>query len=290
MSIHYKIKNKLLIDYVYILLGSISLALSTNIFYEVNEIAPGGITGLSIIIETIGNKFFSIDIPIWFSTIMLNVPLMIWGLISNGKKFIFRSVVAIIMLSIMLYITKFIKIAPFDMIISVMYGAILAGVGIGLVLKSNASTGGTDLIASILTMKKKRLSIGTIMFCFDAFVITCGFFVFGPERALYAIIAEFITSRIVSLFLGGFVFCKCVFMISERTNDLAEAILNKLQRGVTNIKAQGMYTMQEKNILFCVITDKEIVALKEIIEDIDPAAFVIVSDANEVLGQGFKIF
>lgn len=281
-------KKNILIEYLCILAGTTLMAIATNIFYESNDIVTGGITGLSIVIQYLSGKFFGFAIPLWMTTIVLNIPLLILGMRANGRKFIFRTIISIILLSIMLYLTKGFEVKDFDMTISSIYGGLLIGIGLGLVFRSGATTGGTDLSASIINSKHKQIPIATIMFSIDAFVIASGFFTFGAKKAMYAIIAEFITSRILDMMLEGFIFSKSVFIISEKTDEIADKILNQMRRGVTSLTGRGMYTKKEKNILFCVMTNKEVFNLKTMINTIDPKAFIIVTDAHEVLGNGFR--
>jgi uncharacterized membrane-anchored protein YitT (DUF2179 family) len=283
-------KKKVFLEYLFIIIGTFAMAIATNVFYEANGIAPGGITGLSIIIKSIGERFFSCAIPIWLTTIVLNAPLLICGLIINGKKFVFRTLISICLLSIMLYITKEIKIENIDMILASVYGAVLMGFGLGLVFRNGSTTGGSDLIASMINKKNKNFPVPIIMFCIDAVVISSGFLVFGPREAMYAIIAEFITSRLIGVMLEGLSFCKCVFIISDKSDEISKNILDKLHRGVTSLTGCGMYTKKERTVLFCAITEKEIILLEQIVNKFDKNAFVIVSNANEVVGNGFKNF
>lgn len=281
-------KRKVLFEYLCILAGTTIMAIATNIFYESNSIVTGGITGLSIVIQYLSGKFFGFPIPLWMTTVALNIPLLILGAKVNGKKFITRTIIAIGFLSIMLYLTKGLEAKDFDMTLCSIYGGLISGLGLGLVFRNGATTGGTDLSASIINAKNKHLPIANIMFCIDACVVTAGFFTFGARNAMYAIIAEFITSRIIDMMLEGFIFSKSVFIISEKTDEIAEKILNQMQRGVTSLLGRGMYTKKEKNVLFCVMTNKEVYNLKTMINLIDPQAFVIVTDAHEVLGKGFR--
>ena len=281
-------KSKLWFEYLCILAGTTIMAIATNIFYEPNSIVTGGISGLSIVIQYLSGKFFNYPIPLWATTIVLNIPLLILGARVNGRKFISRTIVSIILLSTMLYVTKGIETQGFDMTISSIYGGLLMGLGLGLVFRNGATTGGTDLTASIINAKNKHLPIANLMFCIDACVIASGFFTFGAKNAMYAIIAEFITSRIVDMMLEGFISSKSVFIISEKTDEIADKILNQMKRGVTSLLGQGMYNKAEKNVLFCVMTSKEVFSLKTMIKEIDPKAFVIVNDAHEVLGKGFR--
>ena len=282
------VRKNVLKEFLFIFAGTFIMAVATNVFYKANNIVTGGITGLSIVIHYLSSNFLHYGIPLWLTTILLNIPLLILGLKINGRKFIIRTVVAIFSLSLMLALTKNFKVEDFDMTISAVFGGLLTGIGLGLVFRNGATTGGTDLTASIINSKNKQFPVPGIMFCIDSCVIATGFFTFGATNAMYAIIAEFITSRVLDMVLEGFLLSKSVFIISEKTDEISKVILEELGRGVTSISGRGMYTRQEKNILFCVTNKKEVFSLKVMIKTIDPDAFVIVFDAHEVLGNGFQ--
>ncbi len=281
-------KKNVIKEYFFIFLGTFCMAAATNIFFESNNLVTGGITGLSIVIQFLGTKFFNFPVPLWLTTIVLNIPLLILGMRINGFKFILRTIISIIFLSTMLALTKNFKVDELDLTISAIYGGFLTGIGIGLVFRNNSTTGGTDLAANIIKSKYKQFPVALIMFSIDACIIATGFVTFGAANAMYAIIAEFITSRVLDMMLEGFLFSKSVFIISERTNEIADKILNQMNRGVTSLIGRGMYTKKEKDILFCVMNNKEVFNLKIMIKEIDPNAFIIVTDAHEVLGSGFR--
>ena len=281
-------KKNVIKEYFFIFLGTFCMAAATNIFFESNNLVTGGITGLSIVIQFLGTKFFNFPVPLWLTTIVLNIPLLILGMRINGFKFILRTIISIIFLSTMLALTKNFKVDELDLTISAIYGGFLTGIGIGLVFRNNSTTGGTDLAANIIKSKYKQFSVALIMFSIDACIIATGFVTFGAANAMYAIIAEFITSRVLDMMLEGFLFSKSVFIISERTDEIADKILNQMNRGVTSLIGRGMYTKKEKDILFCVMNNKEVFNLKIMMNEIDPNAFIIVTDAHEVLGSGFR--
>lgn len=282
-------KKDIFMTYFFILIGTFIMAVAANFFYESNHIITGGFTGLGIVIRYLSGKFFNYKIPLWMTNLILNVPLLILGFKCLGKKFILRTILAIGLFSSMLYLTRDLKIKNFDdMMISALYGGILTGFGLGLVFRKNSSTGGSDLIASIINFKRREISVAKILFLTDVIIISIGLFIFGIKNAMYAIIAEFITSKVLDLVLEGFIFSKSVFIISNNPDLIANKILNDLKRGVTSLKGQGMYTRKDKNVLFCVLNAREIFKLKAMIKEIDENAFIIVNDAQEVLGNGFR--
>ena len=161
------------------------------------------------------------------------------------------------------------------------------GAGIGLVFAARATTGGTDLIAALIQHFLRHYSISSIMWIIDTAIVLLGAFLYGIQMALYAIIAIYLTSKISDGIIDGLKFSKAAFIITEKPGELASLVMEELDRGVTGISATGMYSGQNKNMLFCVVARKEIVRLKELAKDCDPDAFVIVTDVREVLGEGF---
>ena len=163
----------------------------------------------------------------------------------------------------------------------------MVGAGVGLVLSAQVATGGTDLIATLLHMKFRAYSIAQILQVIDGLIILAGIYVCGIQASLYAVFAVFITSRVSDLITEGGKFSKAVYIISDQYEQIADAVLHQMNRGTTLLPAVGMYRGEEKNMLFCIVSKKEVVILKEHIRNIDVHAFVIVTDAREVLGEGF---
>jgi uncharacterized membrane-anchored protein YitT (DUF2179 family) len=168
-----------------------------------------------------------------------------------------------------------------------LYGGLLQGVGIGLVFLGGGTTGGTDLLAAIIQNFMRHYSIAQIMQFVDGAVVLVGMYVFGVERALYAIIAVYLVTKVSDGIIEGLKFSKSVYIITEKPDEVSRMVMEDLDRGITGISAKGMYSGQDKLMLFCVVGKKELVHLKEMIDEIDPNAFVIVGDAREVHGEGF---
>ena len=171
--------------------------------------------------------------------------------------------------------------------LSAVYGGVIQGIGIGLVFLGQGTTGGTDMMAAIIQKRLPHYSIAQILQIIDGLVIVVGIYVFGIQRALYAIIAVFLVTKVSDGIIEGLKFSKAAYIITEKPEEISRMIMEDIDRGVTGISARGMYSGVEKLMLFCVVSKKEIVKLKEKIHEIDPGAFVIVSDAREVHGQGF---
>ncbi|WP_058486743.1 YitT family protein [Defluviitalea phaphyphila] len=281
------IRRELFREYLLIILGTTILACAINLFFEKQGLVTGGITGLAIVVKHITQPYFKGGIPLWFTNIILNIPLFLIGIMIRGKGFGVKSLFSTFYLSFALYYTKFLPTPPADMLLSSLFGGVLSGVGLGFVFISKSTTGGTDLAASIIQHYIKHFPVGQIMVVLDAVIIFSGALIFGPVKAMYAIIAVYITGKILDNMLEGIHFSKAVYIISDKGDIIADEIMRKMDRGVTGLNGRGMYTKDKKEILFCVVSKKEIFQLKEIVRNKDHEAFVIVSDVREVLGEGF---
>lgn len=277
-------------DYLLIIVGTVILALAINMFFEKQSLVTGGFTGLAIVVKHVTKDIFGngkgIDLGV--TNLVLNIPLLIMGISLKGKKFAGKTLFSTLFLSLALFITKNVPAVTMDLLLSSVFGGIFAGVGLGLVFMAYSTTGGTDLAATIIQHYVKHYSIAKIMLCLDSIIIILGIFMFGIERAMFAIIAVFITAKVIDGILEGITFSKAAFIISDNYNEISKELMKQLDRGVTGLEGKGMYTDKEKKVLFCVVSKKEIVQLKELVKKIDKNAFVIVADVREVLGEGFK--
>ena len=281
-------KYKKLYDSMLVLMGTGILAFAIQCLYDPVELVTGGFTGLSIIIKNVTSGIFEGGIPLWFSNLVLNIPVFIIGYFLKGKSFIGKTLFGTLMLSAWLYIMPVIPIAEGDYMIAAIFGGVLAGLGIGLVLKAEATTGGTDMVASLLQLKLRHYSIVQIMQVLDNLIVLTGLFIFGMRPALYSVIAIVVATYVSDMVLEGSNYAKGVFIITSQHEEVANRIIKDLDRGVTGLDARGMYTGNDKCMLYCVVSMKEIIKLKDVVVEIDPSAFVIVSDVREVLGKGFK--
>ncbi len=271
-----------LYEYGSITLGVFLMSFGINMFYSQHQMVTGGVTGLSIVLNTV------FSVPIWLSNILLNLPLFILGIKIKGRDFLIRTLYATVMLSVGLYLTEFIPVFETDLTLAAIFGGAFGGIGIGLVFRAMATTGGSDLAASLINSRFGHISVSRIMFIIDAFVILIGLFVFGPLRTLYSIVAVFVCSRFIDALLEGLNFAKAAFIISDNSIEISKRLLSDMNRGVTSLSGKGMYTGQDKNVVFCVVSKKQIVTLKNIVKDVDKNAFVIVADVREVVGNGFS--
>ncbi len=280
-------RKQWIMDIGKIILGTFLLALGLSVFFEPYDVVTGGVTGIGIIIKELSVRLTGHEVPLYLSNLIINIPLLVIGLGLKGKRFMGKTLAGTLLLSVFLYLTAQIRLTNEDMILNALFGGILCGAGVGLVLSAAATTGGTDLLATIVQHFYKRLSIAWLLFFIDAVIIVCGSFVFGLQKAMYAVIGVYLTSKIADRVVEGFHYSKAVYIISKDWEAIAGHIMEKMERGVTSLQGKGMFSQQEQEVLFCVISSKELVKMKHIIYEIDPQAFVVVSDAREVLGEGF---
>lgn len=275
-------------DYIFLIVGTGLLAFSIQSIYDPVRLVTGGFTGLAIVIKELTKNVMEGGIPLWMTNLVLNVPVFFLALKIKGKRFIGRTLIGTFLLSLWLYIIPSVDIAQGDYILASVFGGCIAGVGIGLILLSKATTGGTDMVATLIQHYVRHYSIVQILQILDGIIVLFGFYVFGIRPALYAIVAIFVTTKVSDALMEGFKFSKAAFIISDKYELVAKKILEELDRGATGLEAKGMYSGENKFMLYCVVSKKEIIELKEIVAKVDPGAFVIVSDAREVLGEGFQ--
>lgn len=274
-------------DYIMIIIGTGLLGFSIQCVFDPTGLVTGGFTGIAIIVKEITRGIIPEGIPLWLTNIALNIPVFILAYRMKGRRFVWRTIFGTAMLSIWLYVIPSVDLSQNDYILAAVFGGVFAGAGMGLVLLARATTGGTDMVATLIQHKLKHYSIVQIMQILDGTIVLCGLYVFGVRAALYAIVAIFITSKVSDMLMEGLKFSKAAFIITDRYELVAKRIMDELDRGITGLKAKGMYSGADKCMLYCVVSQKEIVQVKEIVAEVDPRAFVIVSDAREVLGEGF---
>lgn len=280
-------KKSALWDYIFIIAGTGLLAASIQCLLDPVSLVTGGFTGLGIIIKEMTKGIVPGGMPLWLTNLMLNIPVFLIAYKVKGRGFILRTVVGTSLLSAWLYIIPVVDLSQGDYFLASVVGGAIAGVGIGLILLAKATTGGTDMVATILQHYMKHYSIVQIMQVLDAMIVLIGLYVFGVYAGMYSIIAILVLTKMSDTIMEGFKFSKAAFIITDKHNIVAKRILKELDRGVTGLYAKGMYSGEDKCMLYCVVSQKEIVAVKEIVAEVDPNAFVIVSDAREVLGEGF---
>lgn len=274
--------------YISIFVGTALMALAIQCIFDPVGLVTGGFTGLAIVVKNVTKYLIPGGIPLWLTNFVLNIPVFVLAYFSMGKKFIGRTLFGAVMLSVWLYIIPVVDLAEGDYLLAALFGGVFTGLGIGLVLRANATTGGTDMVAALIQRKMRHYSVAQIIQVVDGLVVLTGLYVFGIRPTLYAIVAIFVMTKVSDAILEGFKYSKAAFVITKEYKRVAQTLMMELDRGVTGLSAKGMYTNEEKCVLYCVVSRKQIVAVKEIVVDIDPDAFVIVSDVYEVLGEGFQ--
>ena len=276
-------RRPLWIDAILMVVGTGLMALAIQCIYDPGGLVTGGFTGVAIIAKYVTKG----AVPLWLTNLVLNVPLFLLAALIKGKKFVARTAVATVLLSAWLYVIPLWNLAEGDYVLSAIFGGVICGVGMGMVLLARATTGGTDMLAALIQHKLRHYTIMQIICVIDGIIVAVGIYSFGVKAALYAIVAIYVTSKVSDTLMEGMKYSKAVFIVSDRYKEISDAIMTQMDRGVTGLDAVGMYSGDEKCMLYCVVSKKEIVVLKEIILKIDNNAFVIVTDAREVVGEGF---
>ena len=275
------------VDYLFIFMGTGIMALAIQCIFEPIGLVTGGFSGIAIIIRKMTAGIVEGGVPLWLTNLALNVPVFIAALIIKGRKFLGRTVIGTVFLSFWLYVIPQVDLTQGDYMLSAVFGGVITGIGIGFVLLAKATTGGTDMVSALIQKYVRHYSVVQILQVIDGMVVLAGLYVFGLKPALYAIVAIFITSKVSNALMEGMKYSKAAFIITDCYKEIANAIMTQLDRGLTGLDATGMYSGDKKTVLYCVVSKKEIVELKDIVAKIDPKAFVIVTDAREVFGEGF---
>lgn len=285
--------------YVMILLGSVITAIAINVFLIPYKIAPGGVSGIATVIYHISGG----HLPVGVTMLALNIPLFIMGYKFVGRKFVLRTLFGTVMLSVIIDATSEVSLSfahtymsqldslgsHVDILLYSIFGGIFMGIGLGLVFRSGATTGGTDLAAKIVHHFMPRFTMGQLLLLIDTSVILFAAVAFRSFLlALYAIVTLYLSSKVIDAILEGVNFAKAVFIISDESDRIADKILHDLDRGVTALKGTGMYTRTDKQVLLCVVDRGQMPMLKQIVKEIDERAFIILTDIREVLGEGFQ--
>ena len=270
---------------VVLIAGCALMALGISLFLVPNKIAAGGVTGLATIIH------YWTSWPVGLVSLAINVPLFLVGLRLVGSSFGLRTLLATVVLS--LFIDLFAVITPItdDLLLAALAGGAMMGVGLGLVFRQDSTTGGTDLAARIIHKSISHISIAQVLLVIDVLVvITAAFSFHSYELALYAVVTLVVTTRIIDNVTLGINFAKAAHIISIKPDEVAQKLLKELDRGITGLEGRGLYTGNRKELLVCILKSREVPRLKRIVRDIDPEAFVYLTDVREVFGEGFQAY
>ena len=268
-------------SYAQIMLGCLIGGAAYPLFMTPNRIAPGGITGVAMILNHL------LRWPVGTVSLILNIPLFLISYRTMGRIFAFRSLIATVFFSV------FIDILPLqpltlDPLLGTLYGGVMLGIGLGLIMRGGATTGGSDMIARMVHRRFQFISVGSILFAIDFAVVLSAGFLIGTTEALYALINIFLTAKVMDVVIIGFSSNKACFVISSRWQEISQRVMKEMDRGVTQLTARGAYTGAERPTLLCVISRSEIMAFKRILREEDESAFVIIVEAHEAIGDGFS--
>lgn len=284
-ALNIKLWKKRIYNFLLMTAGSFIYAVAISLFLDPNNLAPGGVTGISIIF----NRLFSISTGTMI--FLLNIPIMLLGLWKLGGKLIVSTAYCIILTSVFTDVLGRLGAITEEPLLAALAGAVLVAVGMGGVFKAGATTGGTDIIIKVLRLKMPHMKTGVLYLIMDAIVVTAAAFVFKDiDRALYAGIAVFVASFTLDLVLYGRDGAKLIYIISDNSKKIATRLLEELDIGVTYINGQGAYSGKDKKVIMCVMRKQIAPRTEAIIKEEDPEAFMIVSSATEIFGQGYKSY
>ena len=271
------------LDLLKMTIGTLIMAIGIEQFLLPNQLSTGGFSGIGTVI------YYTTGISVGTIMLLLNIPLFIIAYFKVGKKFFINAVIGTFLLSYFLNIFQKIESITDDRILACLYGSVIVGIGTAIVLKANGSTGGTELLANVIRRYKPEMKTGTLMIIFDTLIVIANTIFFREiEVALYSALAIYIMGKILDIFFEGIDFAKMLLIISPKWEQISDAINKELRRGSTALYGKGMYKKQDKNILLCVMSRTEIREARIIIETIDPSAFIVITNAREVYGEGFK--
>ena len=277
-----KIK-KMTIEILGTILGSFIMAIAVSLFLLPNQLSSGGIAGIATI------TYYLLNFPMGIMIIAINVPLFILAIFKIGKSFFFKSMIGTITLSV--FIDFLDKLEPLtnDRFFFFFYGGIIIGLGTALLLKVNSSTGGTDLTSYIVKEYKPTISLSRAIIIIDTVIITLNvIFLREIEIGLYSAIAIYLMGKMIDILFEGIYFTKLLLIVSDKNEEIAKEIGDKIKRGTTGLFGKGMYTEEEKIVLMCAASRGDIAKIKMIARKIDPDSFIVITNSREVVGLGFK--
>ena len=272
---------KYLKEYLIFTVGCFSYAVSINYFFISNHLAEGGVAGICLIL------FYLFKLPVGIMYFVINIPLLIMGWKLVGRDFLFKTLYGTSCLSFLITLTETWKGPSNDIMLGSIYGGVLIGIGLGLIFMVNGSTGGTDVVARILN-RYFDIPLGRTMLILDVVILGIAAIFFGKEIVMYTLISMTIVSKAIDYFQDGYTKAKGITIISSKSEEIKERIMNETGRGTTIIKGEGGFTGNEIDLLFCVVSKFEVTKVKTIVKETDSFAFLTISDVSEVLGEGFK--
>lgn len=275
--------RKWTMDIIKIIVGAIIMSFGISMFLLPSKLSTGGISGLATI------AYYILKIPMGVTNIILNVPLFIISGYKIGKSFFAKSIIGTISLSIFMDIFDKLKPITSDSFLACIYGGIIVGLGTAIILSANGTTGGSELASNIIKEYNSNLKISNTIVIIDVFIVVLNMIVFKEiEIGLYSAIAIYIMGKIIDILFEGIYFTKLIFIVSDKNDEISIKIGESIKRGTTGLYGKGMYTKSEKLVLMCAAARRDVIKVRTIAKKIDPQAFIIISNAREVFGIGFK--
>lgn len=280
-------RSRRLRDYLLMTAGALVTAYGLDAFLIPNRLAAGGLSGLATILHYVAAS--RVTLPVGATMLAMNAVLLVVAFRSGGWRYGAKTIYGTVALSVGIdAMAPFIRpLATGDPLLAALYGGAITGLGLGMVFKAGGNTGGTDVIAQLLA-RRVSLGLGQLMLAVDAVVMLMAALAFGPNLALYGIVAVFVGASVIDLVQEGLSVNKAAYIISDEPDAVSDVILNDLGRGATGFSARGLYTGQDREVIFTVVSRRELDALKTLVRVVDPSAFIIITDVHEVLGEGFK--
>lgn len=275
--------KKYIIEILGIAIGTILMAIGIAQFLLPNYLSTGGFSGLATI------SYYLFKWPVGRTILLMNIPCYIFAFIRMGKEFVIKSIIGTAFLSF--FIDLFARYNAFtnDRILACIYGGVLVGIGTAIILRSNSSTGGSDLVGILIKSYNSKLTTSNIIVIFDVFVITLNVIAFKElEIGLYSAIAILIMGKMIDIVFEGIGFSKMIFIISDKFEEISEKIGKTIQRGTTGIYSKGMYTNKDKMMVMCIASRGEVIRIRQIANEMDKSSFIVISNVREVFGKGFK--
>ncbi len=266
---------------LYRIAGAVLMGISVKNIYEPTGLVTGGFSGLAIL----ANAGFGM--PLWLTNIILNIPLFAITAYFMGKNIVLNSLSATLVYSLAVAVVPHINFLDGDLFLSCVLGGMIMGAGLGLIIHSGGSSGGVDMLSILVHHKNSRVPIAWAMFCADAVIIILGGVLFGWVKAVYSVISVWISSFITGKIIDGPDYSKACIIISRKSHEISRRIMSEIERGVTGIDGKGLYSNRKELILFCVSSRHEMTAIREMVFEVDPDAFMTVSNVSEVFGEGF---
>ena len=291
---------KVVCKYLMIILGTALYATGTVFFVDPHDLAPGGATGVAIIIKILFGRVGIENVSVGLLVLLINIPLLIIGFIKMGKEFLFGTLFGTIGISVMIYLLEMLRanatqlsvIIPSDPLISGVAGGLLMALGLAVVFKRGATTGGTDIVVKLLRLKYRHMKMGRVLLVADAIIAVSSVFVVGIDRietVLYSLVSMFVCSMMLDFILYGPDGAKLIYIVSDKSGQIAERIMTEISVGVTMLEGEGAYTKTKKEVLMCVVKKHLFPKVKDIVMQEDSRAFLIVTSASEVFGEGYKV-